>query len=71
MVRERGVTAVQSARDLDLYVNVLRKWVVDLAADPGSAFPGHGQLSAALSQVISVGRWLQLNETPGYGICYN
>ena len=44
LVRERGVTAVQAARDLDLHVNVLRKWVVELAADPGSAFPGHGQL---------------------------
>jgi transposase-like protein len=44
LVRERGVTAVQTARDLDLHVNVLRKWVVELAADPGSAFPGHGQL---------------------------
>ena len=44
MVRERGVTAVQAARDLDLHVNVLRKWVVELAADPGAAFPGHGQL---------------------------
>jgi transposase len=44
LVRERGVTAVQAARDLDLHVNVLRKWVVELAADPGAAFPGHGQL---------------------------
>ena len=44
LVRELGVTAVQAARDLDLHVNVLRKWVVELAADPGSAFPGHGQL---------------------------
>ena len=44
LVQERGVTAVQAARDLDLHVNVLRKWVVELAADPGSAFPEHGQL---------------------------
>lgn len=44
LVRERGLTAVQAARDLNLHVNVLRKWVVELAAGPGSAFPGHGQL---------------------------
>ena len=39
LVRERGVAAVRAACDLDLHVNVLRKWVVELAADPGSAFP--------------------------------
>lgn len=38
------MTAVQADRDLDLHLNVLRKWVVELAADLGSAFPGHGQL---------------------------
>ena len=35
---------MQAALDLDRHVNVMRKWVVELAADPGSAFPGHGQL---------------------------
>ena len=40
LVRERGVTAVQAARDLDHHVNVLRKRVVELAANPGLAFPG-------------------------------
>jgi transposase len=42
LVRERGVSMAQAARDLDLHVNVLRKWVRDHDADPGSAFPGHG-----------------------------
>jgi transposase len=44
LVRERGVTVSQAARDLDIHVNVLRKWVSDHAADPVSAFPGHGRL---------------------------
>ncbi len=44
LVRERGVTTAQAARDLDLHVNVLRKWVRDHDADPGHAFPGHGQM---------------------------
>ena len=43
MVRERGVAVAQAARDLDVHENVLRKWVKELAADPGHAFPGHGQ----------------------------
>ncbi|RZA14656.1 MAG: IS3 family transposase [Proteobacteria bacterium] len=42
LVRERGVSAAQAARDLDLHENVLRKWVRDHDAGPGSAFPGHG-----------------------------
>lgn len=44
LVRERGVSMAQAARDLDLHINVLRKWVRDHDADPGSAFPGHGQM---------------------------
>jgi transposase-like protein len=42
LVRERGVSVSQAARDLDLHENVLRRWVREQAADPGSAFPGHG-----------------------------
>jgi len=44
LVRERGVTIAQAARDLDLHKNVLRKWVKEFVADPGHAFPGHGQM---------------------------
>ena len=43
LVRERGVTVAQAARDLDLSVTVLRKWVREFAADPQDAFPGQGQ----------------------------
>ena len=43
LVRERGVTVAQAARDLDLHVNVLRKWVRAHEADPPHAFPGEGQ----------------------------
>jgi transposase len=44
LVRERVVTVVQAARDLDVHINVLRKWVTELEVDPGSAFPGYGQM---------------------------
>ena len=44
MVRDRGVVVDQAARDLDVQENVLRKWVKELAADPGHAFLGHGQM---------------------------
>jgi len=44
LVGERGVAVTQAARDLDLHVNVLRKWVREQSADPQQAFPGHGQI---------------------------
>jgi transposase len=44
LVRERGVAVAQAARDLDLHVNVLRKWVREQSGDPQQAFPGHGQM---------------------------
>lgn len=44
LVRERGVSVAQTARDLDVHENVLRKWVKEYGADPTQAFPGHGQM---------------------------
>ena len=44
VVKERGVSVAQAARDLDLHENVLRKWVKEFFADPQYAFPGHGQM---------------------------
>ena len=44
LVRDRGVSAAQAARDLEVHENVLRKWVRDFASDPQQAFPGHGQM---------------------------
>lgn len=43
LVRERGVTISQAARDLGLHVNVLRKWVHDHAERGEQAFPGRGK----------------------------
>ena len=42
LVRERGVGVAQAARDLDLHVNVLRKWVHEQSADPQQAFLAMG-----------------------------
>ena len=44
LVRERGVTVAQAARDLDLHQNMLRNWVRDFSADPAQDFPGQGQM---------------------------
>jgi transposase len=44
LVKERGVTVAQAARDLDMHPNVLRNWVKAFEADPGQAFPGQGKM---------------------------
>lgn len=44
LVRERGVSVAQAARDLDLHENLLRKWVKDFVGDPQHAFPGQGRM---------------------------
>ena len=44
LVKDRGVAVAQTARDLDVHENVLRKWVRELSADPQHAFPGHGHM---------------------------
>ena len=44
LVRERGVSVAQAARDLDVHENQLRKWVREFTSDPVQAFPGQGQM---------------------------
>jgi transposase-like protein len=44
LVPDRGVSVAQAARDLDLHENVLRRWINELGADAGHAFPDHGQM---------------------------
>jgi transposase len=44
LVRERGVTVAQAARDLGVHGTVLRRWVQECAADSQQAFPGQGQM---------------------------
>jgi transposase len=51
LVKERGVTAAQAARDLDVHENVLRKWVRELAADPQQAFPGKGLMKPEQAEI--------------------
>jgi transposase len=51
LVRERGVSVAQAGRDLDVGENVLRRWVRELAADPGQAFPGQGQMKPEQQEI--------------------
>ena len=56
LVRERGVSAAQAARDLDVHENVLRKWVKEFGFDPVQAFPGHGQMKPEQLEIARLKR---------------
>ena len=58
LVLERGVSAAQAARDLDVHANVLRKWIREAEGDPGSAFPGHGNLRPEQQEIERLRREL-------------
>ena len=52
LVKERGVSVAQAARDLlDVHENVLRKWVKEFGSDPVQAFPGQGQLKPEQQEI--------------------
>ena len=51
LVRERGVSAAQAARDLDVHENVLRKWIKEFGSDPAQAFPGQGQMKLEQQEI--------------------
>ncbi|KQP28154.1 transposase [Methylobacterium sp. Leaf102] len=46
LIKQRGVSVAQAARDLDVHENVLRKWIKEFSSDPAEAFPGPGQMKA-------------------------
>jgi transposase len=54
LVRERGVSVAEAARDLGLHENVLRKWIRALAEDPQQAFPGHGQMKPEQAEIAAL-----------------
>jgi transposase len=44
LVKERGVSVAQAARDIGVHANVLRDWVRSSATDPQQVFPGQGRM---------------------------
>lgn len=56
LVLERGVTASQASRDLDIHVNVLRGWVRAHREDPAHAFPGEGQQKPEAAELTRLRR---------------
>ena len=44
LIRDRGVSYTQAARDLSVHQSQLRNWVKAFADDPQYAFPSQGQM---------------------------
>ena len=51
LVRERGASAAQAARDLDVHEDVLGKWVKEFCADLQHTFPGQGQMKPEQQEI--------------------
>ena len=51
LVKDRGVSVAQAARDLDVHENVMRKCVKEFGSDPAQAFPGHGQMKPEQQEI--------------------
>ena len=52
LVKDRGVSVAQAARDLDVHENVLRKWVKALAADAQNGAGGSGVTKPEQAEVV-------------------
>ena len=51
MIKGRGVSLAQVARDPDIMHTVLRRWVKEFGADPQHAFPGLGQIKPEQQEI--------------------
>jgi transposase len=51
LVKERGVSVAQAARDLDVHENLLGRWVREFGADPQFAFPGKGVMKPEQAEI--------------------
>jgi transposase len=51
LVKGRGVSYAQAARDLDINVNMLRRWAKEFSSDPKHAFPGLGQMKPEQQEI--------------------
>lgn len=58
LVRERGVSQAQAARDLGVHYNVLRKWVSDAKRGVARASTAHGKLRVDDAEVARLRREL-------------
>jgi transposase len=60
LLRERGVSAAEAARDFDIHESVLCKKVKEFRSDPAHAFPGLGQMKPKHQEIKRL--WREVNK---------
>ena len=63
LVRDRGVSIRQAAKDLGLHENLLRRWVKEFKGDPAQAFPGRGKMKPDDAEIARLRRELAKTRT--------
>jgi len=58
LVKERGVSVSQAAKDLDIGTSVIARWVRESGADKINAFPGRGQMKPEDAEIARLKREL-------------
>lgn len=56
LVRERGVSIAQAARELEIHDNLLRTWLHAVDADVEHPFPGVGQQTPEQAEIARLRR---------------
>lgn len=56
LIRDRGVSYVQAAEDLDVHTSHLRDWMKKFADDPGDAFPDQGKMKPEQLEIARLKR---------------
>src|SRR3954467_8094445 len=56
LIKDRGVSYVQAAQDLDVHVSQLRDWVKRFSDDPQHSFPGNGQMKPEQLEIARLKR---------------
>ncbi len=51
LVKERGISAAQAARDLGIGQNLMSRWVRESGVDAVNAFPGQGQMKPDQAEI--------------------
>jgi transposase len=58
LVKERGVSVAQAAKDLGISQSVMGRWVREAGSNPKQAFPGRGQMKPDDAEVARLKREL-------------
>jgi transposase len=58
LVKERGVSVSQVAKDLDIGPSIVGRWVREISTDKAHAFPGRGQMKPDDAEIARLKREL-------------